>query len=142
MIVIKLINGRHYYDRLYKAGKLYNVSDEIGNVLLGKRHVNKKPIFKRMIPKTEVKKPVVVETPKRKPGRPKKSEKIENVVDETPVEEVTLIEQEVLAKPADLSDLILAEDMVDEFVEEDGVEVEAVETFDPAKEEQDFGDKI
>lgn len=140
MIVIKLIKGRHYYDRLYKAGKLYNVSDEVGNKLLGKRHFNQ-PLFKRMIPKVEVKEPVV-ETPKRKPGRPKKSEKIENVVDEAPVEEVTVSVPKPDAKPADLSDLILEEDLKEEFVEEEVTEVEETETFDPEKEKQDFGDNI
>lgn len=151
MITIKLIKGRHFYDRLYKAGIIYHVKDEVGVALLAYKNVDKTPRFKRMVKRSEidsalqVAEPMAqVQTVKRKPGRPKKSPVVNKVVDETPVEVKPKLKVE--PKPNPLADVVLEQDLEEaDFVEEDpGEPEEQVEVYedDYDGEAQNYGDEV
>lgn len=152
MITIKLIKGRHFYDRLYKAGIIYHVQDEVGVALLAYKNVDKTPRFKRMVKRSEIEaaseestgpmRPV--ELVKRKPGRPKKSPVVNKVVDETPIE---VKPKPVTAPKTDsLKGVVLEQDLEEaDFVEEDPGEPEAeVEVYedDDKGEVQTYGDDV
>lgn len=118
-IAVKLAKpiGRHYGKRLYKAGKIYHVDQAEGEYLLAYKDLDGINRFVRMIPKGEVKAPTSeVQAPqKKKRGRPKKSPKIEDVVDEVPVD------AELVEEAADSKD----------FVEEVKEEVKETEFYNP-----------
>ena len=127
-IAVKLAKpiGRHYGKRLYKAGKIYHVDKVEGEYLLAYKDLDGIHRFVRMIPKGEVKALTSeVEAPqKKKRGRPKKSPKIEDVVDETPVD----ADSELVEEAAEAKD----------FVEEVKEEVKETEFYNPEDENQEY----
>lgn len=134
-IAVKLAKpiGRHYGKRLYKAGKIYHVTREEGEYLLAYKDLDGVNRFKRMIPKGEVKAPTseveVPDKPKRKRGRPKKSPKIDDVVDEKPVE--TKADEEA-------DEEFVEEETKSELVEEKPKAVEESEFYDPSDDNQEY----
>lgn len=157
MITIKLIKGRHFYDRLYKAGIIYHVKDEVGVYLLNYKNVDKTPRFKRMVKRSEIDEALEVAEPglpaqlvKRKRGRPKKSPVVNKVVDETPVKEPVKVESTPVPTPAPekptpnpLKDVVLEQDLEEDFVEEEVTVEDTVEVYDDGDAEvQNYGDEV
>ncbi len=118
--------GRHYGKRLYKAGIIYHVDQAEAEYLLAYKDLDGIHRFKRMIPKEKtVALTPKAETPKkRKRGRPKKSPKIDDVVDEKPVE--------------------VAPESVEDIKYEDEVKEEVLqtETFNPQNEDQVYPHEV
>lgn len=133
-VSVKVIRGRHYYDRLYKEGKIYHVSDDLGHQLLTKKNLDGTPRFKRMVRRDVSEEVEDIKPVKRGRGRPPKAKKKsqvdeKKVVDEKPVKD-------------SLADVILEGDLLEEdsieadFQEEVVKVTEDVEFFDNDQEQE------
>lgn len=120
--------GRHYGKRLYKAGTIYHVDQAEAEYLLAYKDLDGINRFKRMIPKQKKVSNTPtseVETPKKKRGRkPKKSPKIDEVVDEEPVATSDLVSEDV------------------KYEDEVKEEVLETEEFNPSDENQEYSHEV
>lgn len=120
--------GRHYGKRLYKAGTIYHVDQAEAEYLLAYKDLDGINRFKRMIPKQKKVSNTPtseVETPKKKRGRkPKKSPKIDFVVDEEPVATSELVSEDV------------------KYEDEVKEEVLETEEFNPSDENQEYSHEV